>query len=103
MAGGKAVVAADTDGPRLMIEDGVDGVLVEPGDTEAMSTAVGRLLDDDATRLALGAAAARAAARYDIGDMVRRFEDLWDAVLAEAAPQGATARRRKGIRRRRRT
>ena len=60
MAAGKPVVAAATDGPRLLIEDGVSGVLVEPGNVEpsprrwrASSTTPGR-------RAALGA---RAAAR----------------------------------------
>jgi len=44
MAAGKAVVAAATDGPRLLIEDGVSGVLVQPGNVEELTAAVGRLL-----------------------------------------------------------
>jgi glycosyltransferase involved in cell wall biosynthesis len=84
MAGGKAVVAAATDGPRLMIEDGVDGVLVEPGDVDALASAVGRLLDDDGARRRIGAAAMRAAERHGVDDMVRKFEELWDAVLGRA-------------------
>lgn len=85
MAAGKPVVAAATDGPRLLIEDGVSGVLVAPGDVEALSAAVGRLLDDPPARAALGAAAARAAGRYGVDDMVRRFEALWDDVLSARA------------------
>ncbi len=42
MAAGKAVVAADTDGPRLLIEDGVSGVLVAPGDVDALRRGTGR-------------------------------------------------------------
>jgi len=82
MAAGKPVVAAATDGPRLLIEDGVDGVLVEPGDVGQLSEAVARLLDRPEQRRALGAAAARAAEGYRVQDMVRRFEALWDDVLA---------------------
>jgi len=85
MAGGKPVVAAATDGPRLMIEDGVDGVLVEPGDVDALASAVGRLLDDGGARRSIGAAASRAAERHTVDDMVRKFEDLWDAVLGRAS------------------
>jgi glycosyltransferase involved in cell wall biosynthesis len=86
MAAGKPVVAARTDGPRLLIEDGVDGVLVEPEDVEQLTRAVGRLLDDPAERSALGARAAHAAERYQVEGMVRRIEDLWDGVLSRDRP-----------------
>jgi glycosyltransferase involved in cell wall biosynthesis len=85
MAAAKAVVAAATDGPRLLIEDGVDGVLVPPGDTEALQSEVGRLLDEPARRQALGDRAARTAERYRVDTMVHEIEGVWDAVLAAAA------------------
>ncbi len=81
MAAGRPVVAAATDGPRLLIEDGVSGVLVEPGNVEELTSALVRLLDDAGERGALGARAAFAAQRYGVDDMVRRFEALWDEVL----------------------
>jgi glycosyltransferase involved in cell wall biosynthesis len=82
MAAGKAVVAAATDGPRLLIEDGVSGALVKPGDVDELTGAVGRLLDDGAARALLGAGAARAAEAHRVDDMVRAFEGLWEDVLA---------------------
>jgi glycosyltransferase involved in cell wall biosynthesis len=85
MAAGKPVVAADTDGPRLLIEDGVDGVLVPPGDVERLASAVGSLLDDPPRRAALGAAAALSAQRFQVQDMVHRVEDLWDDTLEHEA------------------
>jgi glycosyltransferase involved in cell wall biosynthesis len=81
MAAGKAVVAADTDGPRLLIESGVSGVLVPPGDVDALSAALARLLDDPAARAALGAEASLVGERHGVDDMVRNFETLWDDVL----------------------
>jgi glycosyltransferase involved in cell wall biosynthesis len=81
MAAGKPVVAAATDGPRLLIEDGVSGVLVEPGNVELLTSTLARLLDDPPARAALGAGAARAAEHYGIDEMVQRFEALWDGVL----------------------
>ena len=81
MAAGKPVVAAATDGPRLLIEDGVSGVLVEPGNVELLTSTLARLLDDPEARAALGAGAARAAEHHGIDDMVQRFEVLWDEVL----------------------
>ena len=106
MAGGRAVVAAATDGPRLLIDDGVDGVLVPPGDVDALTEALAGLLDDPARRAALGAAAARRAEGHGVDDMVQRFEDLWDDVLATDRGTGPVQdgrRPRKGIRRRTRT
>jgi glycosyltransferase involved in cell wall biosynthesis len=82
MAAGKAVVAAATDGPRLLIQDGVSGVLVQPGNVEQLTAAVGRLLDDTAARASLGASAAHSAEAHQVDDMVRAFEGLWEHVLA---------------------
>ena len=84
MAAGRPVVAAATDGPKLLIEDGVSGVLVPPGDVDRIAAAVGRLLDEPATRRTLGEHAAIAAERYRVEDMVRQIEDVWDEVLAGA-------------------
>jgi glycosyltransferase involved in cell wall biosynthesis len=81
MAAGKAVVAAATDGPRLLIEDGVSGVLVEPGNVDALVGAVGALLENPGERARLGAGATRSARRHGVEEMVDRFEDLWGSVL----------------------
>ncbi|HLI72805.1 MAG TPA: glycosyltransferase family 4 protein [Acidimicrobiales bacterium] len=81
MAAGKAVVAAATDGPTLLIEDDVSGVLVPPGDVERLAAAIDRLLDDPSERRRLGEEAARAARRYRVEDMVPRIEHIWDEVL----------------------
>ncbi len=82
MAAGKAVVAAATDGPRILMEDGVDGVMVPVGDVDALYHAMKRVLDDPELRAELGANAARAASKYPVEPMVRHFEDLWAEVLS---------------------
>ncbi len=81
MAAGKPVVATKTDGPGLLIDDGVDGILVDPGDADALTDAVGRLLDNPEQRSALGARALHSASRYPAQGMTRRCEDIWDDVL----------------------
>ncbi len=57
MAAGMAVVASDCGGLAELIEDGVTGVLVPPGDEEALISAIGDLLDDPERRARLGRAA----------------------------------------------
>jgi len=89
MAAGKPVVAAATDGPRLLIEDDVSGVLFEPGDVGALTSAVAALLEDPERRAVLGAGAARAAEQHGVEDMVRNFEELWSQVLGR--PPGPAA------------
>lgn len=65
MAFGLPPVATTVGGIPELIEDGVSGLLVEPGDVDALTGALARL-DDAATRSLIGRAAGeRAAARAD--------------------------------------
>jgi glycosyltransferase involved in cell wall biosynthesis len=90
MAAGLPVVATAAGGPAEVITDGVDGLLVPPGDVAALAAAVRRLLLDQALRAQLGQAAARRAEEFApevIGAQLRR---LYDDLLA-----GRPARRRR--------
>jgi glycosyltransferase involved in cell wall biosynthesis len=57
MAHGRPVVATAVGGLLDAVEDGVTGVLVEPGDPSALRRAIADLLADEARRDALGRAA----------------------------------------------
>jgi glycosyltransferase involved in cell wall biosynthesis len=57
MAAGLAVVAADAGGPAELITNGVDGLLVQPGDVGALTRALVRLREDPILRSNLGKAA----------------------------------------------
>jgi glycosyltransferase involved in cell wall biosynthesis len=63
MAAGRAIVASRIGQLRRLVSDGETGLLVEPGDAEALSRAVRRLADDDTLRSRLGDHAAREARR----------------------------------------
>jgi glycosyltransferase involved in cell wall biosynthesis len=56
-AAGLALVASDSAGCREVIRDGVNGVLVAPGDLPALVSALGRLINDSQERVRLGRAA----------------------------------------------
>lgn len=56
MAAGTPVVATNVGGIPELIDDGVTGLLVEPGDVQGMAAALGRVLADEALATQLGAA-----------------------------------------------
>ena len=88
MAAGTPVVATRVDGLPELVEDGVTGALVEPGDTAALAVAVLRVLDE---REAMSAAARAAAAPFGADAYAERLEDL---LLAIIPGEGREARRR---------
>jgi len=57
MATGLPVVASSVGGVPEVVRDGVDGVLVRPGDREGLAAALGRLDTDPALRRQMGASA----------------------------------------------
>lgn len=59
MAHGRPVVASAVGGIPELVEDGVTGLLVPPGDTEALRSALERLLADPVLRRRMGRAAKR--------------------------------------------
>jgi glycosyltransferase involved in cell wall biosynthesis len=78
MAAGKPVVATRVGETPKMIEDGVDGLLVDVRDTQAMAYAVGRLVEDRSLSTTIGAAAARKVAQsFNLERMTRAYEDLY--------------------------
>jgi glycosyltransferase involved in cell wall biosynthesis len=61
---GRAVIGSRAGGTPDIVEDGVNGLLVPPGDAEALAAAIERILGDDELASRLGAAAAESAARW---------------------------------------
>jgi glycosyltransferase involved in cell wall biosynthesis len=58
------VIGSRAGGTPDIVEDGVNGLLVPPGDAGALAAAIESLLEDDALASRLGAAAAESAARW---------------------------------------
>jgi glycosyltransferase involved in cell wall biosynthesis len=85
MMAGKPVIAAAAGGPLDLIEDGVTGRLVPPGDSAALATAMRELICDRASAYRMGREArARALERYDIQRTAAAIEDVYERVLAVA-------------------
>jgi glycosyltransferase involved in cell wall biosynthesis len=81
MAAGKCVVATAVDGCREVLQDGLTGLLVPPGDATALGAALLRVLEDGGLRSGLADLARAASAGYDIQQCVRRMEALYEEVL----------------------
>jgi glycosyltransferase involved in cell wall biosynthesis len=77
-AAGRAVVATRVGGVPEVVEDGVTGLLVPPGDARALAEAMASLLGDPGREQACGAAARRVAReRFGIELQVERTLGLW--------------------------
>ena len=81
MAAGRPVVATNTEGPSMLIEDGVNGMLVPVDDVRALTAALQRLLEDPVLRSRLGASASLQAEEYTLERMVEGVEEVWGLVL----------------------
>lgn len=84
MAVGKPVVATAVGGVPEVVADGETGLLVPPGDSEALAEAVGALLKDEARAADMGdRARQRAAAQFDVRLMIERTEAVYADILRE--------------------
>ena len=82
MSAGCAIVASAVPGIVDVVEDGVNGLLVEPGDARALAAAIDRLLADPALAERLGRVAADTAAAHTVGAVGDRYRTLLTAARA---------------------
>ena len=68
-------------GPRDVITDGVDGYLLEVGDHAGFVQALRRLMDSEAERQRMGAAARIASERYDLEHIMKSWLALFDELV----------------------
>jgi phosphatidylinositol alpha-mannosyltransferase len=80
MAAGTPVVASDLHAFRRVLLDGEAGRLVAVGDSDALAAALIEVLDDDAERARLVAAATRAVQRYDWSVVARQIMRVYETV-----------------------
>jgi glycogen(starch) synthase len=79
---GVPIVASRTGGIPDIIDDGVNGLLVVPGDPEALASAIDRLLADPDLARRLGEAARELARDYDWGVLAERVLAIYRSLIA---------------------
>ncbi|CAB3865617.1 glycosyltransferase family 4 protein [Achromobacter sp. ACM02] len=82
MASGLAAVSFDCDtGPREIIREGVDGVLVRPnGDVPALCKALDAVMRNDADRVRMAQAATDVRDRFSAARVLQKWQELFDGV-----------------------
>ena len=91
---GTPVVATRVGGIPEIVNDGIDGVLVPPANSQALADAIANLLRDPERRRRLaGAGRQKIQDRFQFADMVRSYEQIYQA-LANSKPDGAAKQNR---------
>lgn len=77
-------VATDIRGCREVVEEGVTGFLITPGDSEALGEALHKLLDNSELRLRLGQEGRRRMSRcFDEAEVSRKVMAIYEGVLKD--------------------
>ncbi len=86
------VVASDIPGYRDVARDGVDGLLVPPGDALALAEALRALALDPTRRAAMATAARERAERFSWAHVAEEVVDCYEQAIAVGQPQTRLAR-----------
>ena len=85
MAMARPVISTNIGGIPEIVLDGITGILVPPGDSEALSRAITVLLDDPHLRERMGREGRRRVEKhFSLQTHVRRIQEIYDGILERA-------------------
>ena len=78
MGMGKPVIATDIGGNRELVREGVNGLLIPPGDAEGLAQAIKTIIRNPDMRVAMGAEGRKMVAeRFSLMGMVEAYRDIY--------------------------
>ncbi len=90
MAAGTPVVASALDGYRNVATDGVDAVLLPPGDSDLLGATLSALLADPDRQVALREAGLARAADFSMSTLVDRYLEIYAELIETQRRKGPT-------------
>jgi phosphatidylinositol alpha-mannosyltransferase len=88
MAAGVPVVATDIPGYREVVRDGIDGLLVPPGDPDTLAASIRRVLAEPELARRLAEAGGERARSLSWDVVVPRIEAVYERVVGRGSPSG---------------
>jgi glycosyltransferase involved in cell wall biosynthesis len=70
-------------GPREIIRDGIDGLLVEPGNVLSLASKICYLIDNESIRKDMGRMARKNVQRFNIENIGRQWQGLFESLTCE--------------------
>jgi glycosyltransferase involved in cell wall biosynthesis len=84
-----AVISTDCpNGPRDIVRDGMDGLLIPPDDVNALAKGMDRLMSDPVERQRLGASAMEVTERFSINKIM----SMWNELISHTCRKGMGAK-----------
>ena len=80
---GAPLIATSRGGPRDLVRDGVDGLVIDPEDTAALAGAITRVLAEPELARRLGKAGAERVKAYTWEHVVQEYESLYSGLLTK--------------------
>ncbi len=84
MANGLPSITSPVGGIPDVFRNGLDGMLVTPGDVDQIRAAMARLIADDTAREAAGRTARERARAFDVHVYARRLADIYQRIAPVA-------------------
>lgn len=85
MAAGLPIVASRVGGTPELVRDNVDGILVPPGDVDALSTAIERVATDKILRTRLARNVRERVMEFDVERMIASYLVLFERIASASA------------------
>jgi glycosyltransferase involved in cell wall biosynthesis len=99
MAAGRAVVASRVGAVPNVIQDGVNGILLSPGDVAGLAAALQTLLNDSELRIALGRKARKTVeSHFSAAAMANRYVEIYDELASSSQREAVSAHPAKSLR-----